>query len=86
VQWDQFGGDPADAPEDLDSFVDSVIGWLKTIAGAAAVIGVLIVASLMVIGIRGRSEAAKKALDGLPAVLLATTIAGSAWTVISIFL
>lgn len=86
VRWEEFGGDPADAPKDMDSFITDILGWLKTIAGIAAVIGVLVVASLMVIGLRGRSEAAKKALDGLWPIVLGTIIAGSAYTVVSIFM
>ncbi|UDH01778.1 hypothetical protein [Rhodococcus opacus] len=85
VQWEEFGGDPADAPTDLNSFIDSTLGWLKTIALFAGVLGLLIVACLMVIGIRGRSEVAKKAMEGVFPVLLGTVFAGSAYVLVGIF-
>lgn len=83
VRWEDFGGDPADAPDDLDSFISTTLGWLKTIAAAAGLLGLIAIATLMMIGLRGRSEAARKAMDGVPAVLLATIIAGSAWTIVN---
>ena len=85
VRWDEFGGTSDEAPQDLDSFIDTTLGWLKTLTGYAGVLGVLIVAALMVIGIKGRSEAAKKAVDGLPAVVVATIISGAAYTFIRLF-
>lgn len=85
VRWDEFGGSADEAPEDLDSFIDSVLGWLKTIAAVAGVLGILTCASLMAIGMKGRSEAARKALEGLPVILLATVIAGASWTVVTVF-
>ncbi|MGW5453123.1 hypothetical protein [Nocardia sp. NPDC003979] len=86
VRWDRFGGDPADAPEDLDSFIADSLGWLRTLALACAVGGVLISAAVLMVGIRGRSEQAKKALFSLPVVLVATVLSGSAYTVINTFL
>ncbi|AXK89967.1 hypothetical protein SAMN05421776_11327 [Nocardia farcinica] len=86
VQWDKFGGDPANAPEDLDSFIAAALGWLRTLALACAVGGVLITAGVLMVGIRGRSEQAKKALHSLPVVLGATVLSGSAYTVIHVFL
>ncbi|MBC7300097.1 MULTISPECIES: hypothetical protein [Nocardia] len=86
VRWDRFGGDPADAPEDLDSFIADSLGWMRTLALACAVGGVLITAAVLMVGIRGRSEQAKKALHSLPVVLVATVLSGSAYTVINAFL
>lgn len=83
VRWEDFGGDPANAPDDLDSFISTTLGWLKTIAAVAGILGLITIATLMVIGLRGRSEAARKAMDGVPAVLLATILAGSAWTIVN---
>lgn len=85
VQWDQFGGNPTDAPKDLDSFVDDILGYLRTFTLYAAAMGVLIVAGALMIGIRGRSEHSKRALETLPAVLIGTVIAGAAGTVLSMF-
>lgn len=86
VQWDRFGGDPAEAPVDLDSFISDSLGWMLTLALACAVGGVLITAAVLMVGIRGRSEQAKKALHSLPVVLVATVLSGSAYTVINAFL
>lgn len=85
VRWDEFGGDPTDAPTDMRSFVNAVLGWMKTLAGIAGVLGLLTVAGLMIIGLRGRSEAARKAFDGVWPVLLGTLFAGSAYTITSLF-
>ncbi|MEV6364882.1 hypothetical protein [Nocardia asteroides] len=86
MQWDKFGGNPAEAPEDLDSFIADSLGWMRTLALACAVGGVLITAAVLMVGIRGRSEQAKKALHSLPVVLGATVLSGSAYTVINVFL
>lgn len=86
VQWDKFGGNPAEAPEDLDAFIADSLGWMRTLALACAVGGVLITAAVLMVGIRGRSEQAKKALHSLPVVLGATVLSGSAYTVIDVFL
>jgi hypothetical protein len=86
VRWDQFGGDPADAPQNLDSFIDDVLGWMRTGAGITAVLGVLVSAGLIVIGIRGRSEQAKRAMTTLPVVFGGTVLSASAATILSIFL
>ena len=86
VQWERFGGDPSDAPADLDSFIVDAIGWLRTLTLICAVGGVLIIAATLTVGIRGRSEQAKTALKKFPIVLAATVMSGSAYTVISMFL
>lgn len=85
VQWSQFGGNPTDAPDDLDSFVDDILGYLRTITLYAAAMGVLIAAGALMIGIRGRSEHSKRALETLPAVLIGTVMAGAAGTILSMF-
>ncbi|MFD6463980.1 hypothetical protein [Streptomyces roseolus] len=86
MQWNKFGGDPANAPTDLDSFINDVLGWLRTLALLCAVAGVLIIASTLTVGIRGRSEQAKKALEKFPIVLAATVMSGSAYTILTMFL
>ncbi|PXX53893.1 hypothetical protein DFR70_12614 [Nocardia tenerifensis] len=86
VQWDKFGGDPAEAPADLDAFITDALGWLRTLALVCAVAGMLILAAALIVGIRGRSEQAKKALEKFPLVLGATVMSGSAYTVLMIFL
>ncbi|GGK68764.1 hypothetical protein [Nocardia camponoti] len=86
VRWDQFGGDPAGAATDLDSFIDQILGWLQTFAAYAGVLGVVICAALTVIGIRGRSDAAKKAMTSLPYVLGGTVLAGSTATILTAIL
>ncbi|WP_280402951.1 hypothetical protein [Nocardia brasiliensis] len=86
VQWDKFGGDPANAPADLDTFINDALGWLRTLSLVCSVAGVLIIAATLTVGIRGRSEQAKKALEKFPIVLGATVMSGSAYTVLMIFL
>lgn len=86
VRWDQFGGDPAEAPQDMDGFFESTLGWLRTFCAVAGVLGVLCCAFLTAIGFRGRSEAAKKALVSLPSVLLGTCMAGSAAAILTVFI
>ncbi|MGV9679138.1 hypothetical protein ACWDSJ_27985 [Nocardia sp. NPDC003482] len=86
VQWDRFGGDGTNAPHDLDSFITDVIGWLRTLALVCAMAGALITAALLIAGVRGRSDQAKRALERFPTVLAATVMAGSAYTIIMIFL
>lgn len=85
VQWDQFGGNPADAPADLDNFITDVLGWMKTLTLYFAVLGALASVAVIVIGMRGRSQVAKKGLEGLPAVLLGTVIASSTTAILGIF-
>ena len=85
VGWDQFGGNPADAPADLDSFITDVLGWMKTLSLYFAVLGALACVAVIVIGIRGRSQVAKKGLEGLPAVLLAVTMASGAAAILGMF-
>lgn len=86
VRWDQFGGDPAGAPQNLDSFIDTTLGWLRTIAGFSGVLGLLICAALTFIGIRGRSEGAKKAMHSVPFVLAGTVLAGSATAILTVII
>ncbi|WP_216892148.1 hypothetical protein [Nocardia alni] len=84
--WNRFGGDPAGAPRDMNSFVTDVLGWMRTAAVIAGVLGLLTIAAMLVIGSRWRSEQSRRALDSLPAVLLATVISGSAATILSMVL
>lgn len=84
--WNRFGGDPVDAPRDLNSFVTAVLGWMRTASLIAGVLGVLTIAGMLVVGLRWRSEQSRRALDALPVVLLGTVISGSAATVLSMVL
>ncbi len=84
--WNRFGGDPADAPGDMNSFVTDVLGWMRTAAVIAGVLGLLTIAMMLIIGLRWRSEQSRRALESLPAVLLATVISGSAATILSMVL
>jgi hypothetical protein len=84
--WNQFGGDPADAPHDMNSFVTDVLGWMRTTAVIAGILGLLTIAVMLVVGMRWRSEQSRRALESLPAVLLATVISGSAATILSMVL
>lgn len=84
--WNRFGGDPADAPSDMDSFVTDVLGWMRTAAIIAGVLGLLTIAAMLMVGLRWRSEQSRRALESLPAVLLATVISGSAATILSMVL
>jgi hypothetical protein len=84
--WNKFGGDPADAPHDLNSFVISVLGWMRTAALLAGLLGLVTIGGMLAVGLRWRSEQSRRALESLPAVLLATVISGSAATILTMVL
>lgn len=77
IHWEQFGGDRSDAPKDLESFSDMMVGYALTGFGIAAVIGGLIVCGAMIVGFRGRSQLAKLALEQSIWIYLAAMIVGS---------
>ncbi len=70
----------------MDSFVTDVLGWMRTAAIIAGVLGLLTIAAMLMVGLRWRSEQSRRALESLPAVLLATVISGSAATILSMVL
>jgi len=74
---------PAQAPPGLDKFTNQVLGWLKWGCGIAAIGGLLAVAIMMGIGVRGRSDTAKNALSHAPWVFGAAALAGSASVLIN---
>jgi len=69
---------PAQPPPGLDTFTTKVLGWLKWGTGIAAMGGLLAVAVMMGVGIRGRSDTAKNAMSHAPWVFGAAALAGSA--------
>lgn len=72
-------------PGELGRKTSDVIGWAKTGFLAAALLGLIATATLMIVGLRGRSEIAKNAMGQLPYSILALVIFGSAYTVIESF-
>lgn len=72
-------------PGKLGSRMEDVIGWFKTVCFGLAMIGVLSVASMMFVGLRGRSDTAKNALGHLPLVILGTILTGGAAGLIEAF-
>jgi hypothetical protein len=66
------------APPGLENFTNEILGWLKWACGVASVVGLLAVALMMGVGVRGRSTAAKDALSHAPWVFGATALTGSA--------
>ena len=74
---------PAQAPPGLDKFTNQILGWLKWGCGIAAIGGLLAVAIMMGIGVRGRSDTAKNALSHAPWVFGAAALAGSAAALIN---
>jgi hydrogenase/urease accessory protein HupE len=66
------------APPGLEGFTNKILGWLKWACGVASVVGLLSVAIMMGVGVRGRSTAAKDALSHAPWVFAATALTGSA--------
>ncbi len=66
------------APPGLDKFSNQILGWLKWGCGLAAIAGLLAVAIMMGVGVRGRSDTAKNALSHAPWVFGAAALAGSA--------
>lgn len=71
------------APPGVDGFVTMILGWLKWATGLACIAGLLCVAIMMGIGIRGRSETAKNALSHAPWVFGAAILSGSAAALIN---
>ncbi len=71
------------APPGLEKFSNQILGWLKWACGLAAIGGLLAVAIMMVIGVRGRSDTAKNALSHAPWVFGAAALAGSAAALIN---
>jgi hydrogenase/urease accessory protein HupE len=65
-------------PPGLEGFTNKILGWLKWACGVASVVGLLSVAIMMGVGVRGRSTAAKDALSHAPWVFAATALTGSA--------
>lgn len=74
--------DAKDLPGKLQSFFDDVIGWLKTICYAVAMISGLILLIFMALGFRGRSNFAKDALTHYPWVFVATIGPGALWGIL----
>lgn len=72
-------------PGPLGERVNDIIGYAKTIFAALAVLGLLAVAGLTVVGIKGRSEVAKSALGHLPWAIAALAIGGGAAGLIEAF-
>lgn len=81
VHWEQFGGGTTDAPTDLESFSNTMVGYALTGFGAAAVIGTLCVFLMMIVGFRGRSQVAKLAAEQSIWVWIAVMIVGSFSTI-----
>ena len=77
IHWEQFGGDRSDAPKDLESFSDMMVGYALTGFGIAAVVGGLIVCAAMMAGFRGRSQVARLALEQSIWLYVAAMIVGS---------
>lgn len=73
---------PKELPGRLGQFLSDVIAWSKTICFGLAAIGVLAVAGMTVVGVRGRSETAKNALTHLPYVLIGVVLTGGYATII----
>lgn len=72
-------------PGKLGERANDLVGYAKTIFGVLALLGILACASMLAIGLRGRSDVAKNALSHLPYVLLATVLAGGASGLIAAF-
>ena len=72
-------------PGTLGTRLDDVLGYGKTIFFFLAVGGLLAVAAMLVVGLRGRSDTAKNALTHLPYVLLGVVITGGAAGIIEAF-
>nr|WP_156524272.1 hypothetical protein [Gordonia sp. LAM0048] len=81
IHWEQFGGDRTEAPRDLQSFSDTMIGYALTGFGIAAVVGGLVGFAAMIVGFRGRSQVAKMALEQSIWLYLAVLIVGSFSTI-----
>lgn len=77
LHWDQFGGNADEGPQTLDEFSTFVIGLLLTGTGVVAVITSLTICLLMAVGVRGRSEVAKRALESSIWVWAGVVLAGS---------
>ncbi|AXK89968.1 hypothetical protein SAMN05421776_11326 [Nocardia farcinica] len=72
-------------PGELGNRIDTVLGYGKTICYALAFGGLLAVAGMLFIGLRGRSDTAKNALGHLPMVILGVVITGGAGGIIQAF-
>ncbi|AVH20158.1 hypothetical protein [Nocardia cyriacigeorgica] len=72
-------------PGELGIRVNDVLGYAKTICYALAFGGLLAVAGMLFIGLRGRSDTAKNALGHLPMVILGVVITGGAGGIIQAF-
>ena len=77
IHWEQFGSGQDDAPQDLQSFSNTIIGYALTAFGAAAVISTLCIFMMMIVGFRGRSQVAKLAAEQSVWVWVAVMIVGS---------
>lgn len=81
-----FPNPPAkDLPGKAQDGVDTFIGYLKTIIYAAAVIAFLWVMAGMILGMRGRSNFAKDAVQHLPWVFGGIIGAGAVTAILSAF-
>lgn len=76
---------PKDLPGKAQDGVDTFIGYLKTIIYAAAVIAFLWVMAGMILGLRGRSNFAKDAVQHLPWVFGGLIGAGAVTAILSAF-
>ncbi len=74
----QVPNPPSSPPPGLDGFTNKILGWLKWGCGVASIGGLLAVAIMMGVGIRGRSDTAKNALSHAPWVFAAAALTGSA--------
>ncbi|BAD60672.1 hypothetical protein [Nocardia farcinica] len=72
-------------PGELGNRVNDVLGYAKTICYALAFGGLLAVAGMLFVGLRGRSDTAKNALGHLPMVILGVVITGGAGGIIQAF-
>ncbi|GGG01404.1 hypothetical protein GCM10007304_14220 [Rhodococcoides trifolii] len=67
---------PAKPIPGLEQPINDWIGYLKTACNVSAMIGLLLAAVMMGVGIRGRSDVAKSALSHAPWALGAAVLAG----------
>ncbi|WP_052689177.1 hypothetical protein [Williamsia herbipolensis] len=81
IHWEKFGGGDKGAAKNLDEFSTQIVGYSLTGFGIAAVLGGLVVFSLMIVGFKGRSTIAKTALESSIWIWAACLLVGSASTI-----
>lgn len=86
IHWERFGGSDHDSAGTLDQFAADILGYAMTGFGIAAVLGGTVVCGLMIVGVRGRSQVAKTALESSIWIWVGLLLVGSVSSICGLLL